>query len=209
MNVSAVFQSFQDGVLHAATDFSRLTRKHGVKLAPGFACSVEDCGLAVGGLVGHGSVKSAAWMNRAVVIFVDSVEKAREVVASGVVVRGAHVPVFPLEVPAVRVTVANVPPFVPDGVLLEELAKHGKVVSPLKKLSSGCKSPLMRHVVSHRRQLHMVLTKPQALDLVIKVRIEGFDYAMFATSDDGRCFRCGGEGHLARRGEEPLVRSAG
>ncbi|XP_077964205.1 uncharacterized protein LOC144411427 [Gasterosteus aculeatus] len=84
-------------------------------------------------------------MNRAVVIFVDSVEKAREVVASGVVVRGAHAPVLPLAVPAVRVTVANVPPFVPDGVLLEELAKHGKVVSPLKKLSSGCKSPLMRH----------------------------------------------------------------
>uniref|UniRef100_G3NB31 CCHC-type domain-containing protein n=1 Tax=Gasterosteus aculeatus TaxID=69293 RepID=G3NB31_GASAC len=136
---------------------------------------------------------SAAWMKRAVVIFVDSVEKAREVVASGVVIRGAHVPVFPL-----AVTVANVPPFVPDGVLLEELVKHGKVVSPLKNLSSGCKSPLMRHVVSHRRQLHMVLTKPQALDLVIKVRIEGFDYAMFATSGDGRCFRCGGDGHLAR-----------
>uniref|UniRef100_G3PJQ9 CCHC-type domain-containing protein n=1 Tax=Gasterosteus aculeatus TaxID=69293 RepID=G3PJQ9_GASAC len=103
-----------------------------------------------------------------------------------------------LAVASHRLTVANVPPFVPDGVLLEELVKHGKVVSPLKKLSSGCKSPLMRHVVSHRRQLHMVLTKPQALHLVIKVKIEGFDYAMFATSDDGRCFRCGGEGHLAR-----------
>uniref|UniRef100_G3Q9K5 CCHC-type domain-containing protein n=1 Tax=Gasterosteus aculeatus TaxID=69293 RepID=G3Q9K5_GASAC len=119
------------------------------------------------------------------------------VVASGVVVRGAHGPVFPLAVPAIRMTVANVPPFVPDEALVEELAKHGKVVSPLRKTSSGCKSPLLRHVVSHRRQTHMVLTKAQALSLVIK-RIEGFDYVMFATSDDGRCFRCGGEGHLAR-----------
>ncbi|KAL6113787.1 uncharacterized protein ACO6RY_04695 [Pungitius sinensis] len=179
-------------------DLTGLTRKHGLKLAPCFACSVEDCGLAVGGLVGHGSVKSAARMNHAVVIFVDSVEKARKVVASGVVVRGTLVPELPLAEPAVRVTVSNVPPFVPDDALLGELVKHGTVVSQMRKVSSGCRSPLLRHVVSHRRQLHMVLAKTQALNLVIKVRIEGFEYVMFATSDNGRCFRCGGEGHLAR-----------
>ncbi|KAL6115598.1 uncharacterized protein ACO6RY_00406 [Pungitius sinensis] len=175
-----------------------LTRKHSVKLAPCFACSVEDCGLAVGGLVGHRSVKSAARMNHAVVIFVDSIEKAREVVASGVVVRGTLVPVLPLAEPVVRVTVSNVPPFVPDDALLGELVKQGTVVSQMRKVSSGCRSPLLRHGVSHGRQLHMVLTKTQALNLVIKVRIDGFDYVMFATSDDGRSFRCGGEGHLAR-----------
>ncbi|KAL6112673.1 uncharacterized protein ACO6RY_11125 [Pungitius sinensis] len=105
-------------------------------------------------------------MNHAVVIFVDSVEKAHKVVASGVVVRGTLVPVLPLAEPAVRVTVSNVPPFVPDDALLGELVKHGTVVSQMRKVSSGCRSPLLR-------QLHMVLTKTQALNLVIKVRIEG------------------------------------
>lgn len=38
-------------------DLTGLTRQHGVKLAPCFACLVEDCGLAVGRLVGHGSVR--------------------------------------------------------------------------------------------------------------------------------------------------------
>ena len=57
-------------------DLTKLTRRHGIKIAPAFPCSVEECSLAVGGLVGHSSVKSAARMNNAVVIFLDSVEKA-------------------------------------------------------------------------------------------------------------------------------------
>ncbi|XP_077940848.1 uncharacterized protein LOC144384627 [Gasterosteus aculeatus] len=199
LNVSAAFRSLQDGVLHAAMDFGRLTRKHGVRIALSPSYSVEDCSLAVGKLVGHRSVKSAARMNNAVVIFLDSVEKADAVVVSGIAVHGALVPVLPLSTPAVRVTVSNVPPFIGDEALVKELSKHGKVVSPVKKVSSGCKSPLLRHVVSHKRQLLMVLNnRTKELNLMFGVEVEDFVYVVFATSDNMNCFRCGRKGHLAR-----------
>lgn len=62
--------------LLGSMEFSRLTRKHGLKICPGFRCSVEECALAVAEVVGAGSVRSAARMNGAVVIFVDEVKKS-------------------------------------------------------------------------------------------------------------------------------------
>ncbi|XP_068448193.1 uncharacterized protein [Clinocottus analis] len=177
----------------------KLTRKHGVKIAPCFPCSVEDCSLAVGKLVGYSSVKSAARVNRAVVIFLESVQKVNTVVQEGIVVFDTHVPVFPLSTPAVRVVVSNVPPFMKDDMITGELSRHGRVVSPVKKLSSGCKSPLLKHVVSHRRQLFMILNnRNEELNLVFKLREEGFDYVLFATSDNMKCFSCGREGHQSK-----------
>ncbi|KAI3368080.1 hypothetical protein L3Q82_026896 [Scortum barcoo] len=47
------------------------------------SCPVEEVSLAVGEVVGYGSVKSASRMNGAVVIFLDSLEKVSDVVVSG------------------------------------------------------------------------------------------------------------------------------
>ncbi|TWW78313.1 hypothetical protein D4764_11G0004340 [Takifugu flavidus] len=74
----------------------KLTRRHAVKLSSPTGVSVEECVLAVGEIVGHGSVKSASRMNSAVVVFVDSTEKAIELVVAGVVVNGELTPVFSL-----------------------------------------------------------------------------------------------------------------
>ena len=59
----------------ADKELTKLSRKHGLKISAGVPCSVEDCSLTVGDVVGHSSIKSAARMNGTVVIFVDSVEK--------------------------------------------------------------------------------------------------------------------------------------
>ena len=83
-----------------AKDLTRLTRKHGFKIVLGFPCLVEDCSLAVGRVVGHSSVNSAARMNNAVVIFVDSMEKANMVVASGIELNNMFVSFLPLATPA-------------------------------------------------------------------------------------------------------------
>jgi len=70
---------------------SHLTRKHGIKITGDFPCSMEDIEKAVGEKVGHGSVKSAARMNGAVVIFLDQVEKVSRVLEAGLTV-GTGVP---------------------------------------------------------------------------------------------------------------------
>ncbi|KAK0145749.1 Transposon TX1 uncharacterized protein [Merluccius polli] len=179
--------------------FGELSRMRGLKISTSFPSSVEDCSLAVAKVVGHSSVKSAARMNGAVVIFVDSVAKANKVVESGIVVKDSFVSVSLLTTPAARVTISNMPPFIGDEALARELSRYGKIVSAIRKLPSGCKSPLLRHVVSHRWQVHMILNnKDSELSLVFKFRVDDFDYAVFVNSGTLKCFACRKEGHLAR-----------
>ena len=61
-------------------------------------------------------------------------------------------PATPLILPATEITFSNVPPFISDEFLIKELCRHGKVVSPIRKVLSGCNSPLLRHVVSHCKE---------------------------------------------------------
>uniref|UniRef100_G3NNW1 CCHC-type domain-containing protein n=1 Tax=Gasterosteus aculeatus TaxID=69293 RepID=G3NNW1_GASAC len=121
-------------------------------------------------------------MNNAVVMFMDSVDKANMVVEKGIVVNETFVPVLPLATPATRVTVSNVPPFIRDEMLTRELSRHGMVVSPINKVSSGLKSP----------------ERSEDLNVVFKLRVDGFDYVVFVNSDSTKCYRCGREGHLSR-----------
>ncbi|KAJ3584708.1 hypothetical protein NHX12_015203 [Muraenolepis orangiensis] len=129
-------------------DFAKLTRKHGIKISAGFACTVEEIWLAVGEKVGHGSIKSLARMNSVVVIFLDQVEKVNCVFETGIAVREIFVQVQPLMLPATKVILSNVPPFITDEFLSRELSRHGKLVSPMKKMLSGCRS--------RRQNVHLV-----------------------------------------------------
>ncbi|TWW64981.1 hypothetical protein D4764_22G0006280 [Takifugu flavidus] len=61
-----------------------LSRRHGVKVGAGSMLSVEEVALAVGQEIGHSSVKSAACMNRAVVLFLEKVEQANRLVETGI-----------------------------------------------------------------------------------------------------------------------------
>ncbi|KAM3835935.1 ceramide synthase 2-like [Diretmus argenteus] len=182
----------------ASGGFNSLTRKHGIKICSSFPCSVEDIGLAVGERVGHSSVKSVARMNSAVVIFLDRVEAANRVVEMGITVNGSFVQVLPLAQPSTRVVLSNVPPFITDEFLSRELSRHGKIVSPIKKILSGCKPPLLKHVVSHRRQLYMILSnRDEELNLRFHVKVDDYEYMIFATSSVMKCFGCRKEGHTS------------
>lgn len=178
--------------------FEELTRRHGVKVQ--CSLSVEECSLAIGNVVGHEFIKSASRMNNAIVVFLDTVEKAREVIASGIVVNDTLTPVLPLSSPATKVIISNVPPFISDSVIESNLTRYGRLVSSIRKIPLGCKSPLLKHVVSFRRQVFMVLNEDsEDLDLTMKIKVSGFDYTVFATSDSVlRCFFCHVSGHVVR-----------
>lgn len=64
---------------------------------------------------------------------------------------------------------------------------------------SGCKSPLLKHVVSNRRQLYMILINcDKDLNVCFKVWVEDFDYALFALLAHMKYFWCGEAGHLIK-----------
>ena len=133
-------------------DLSRLASKHSIKL------------------------KTAARMNGAVAIFLDSILKVNVAVESGVTVNDMFISVMLLATPAKKVTISNVPPFIKDETLINQLAKYGKIISPIKKVPSGCKSPLLKYVVSHRRNVLMIRNnRTEELSLAFKIRVDDFD----------------------------------
>lgn len=161
--------------------------------------NVEECILAVGNVVGHECILAASRMNNAMVLFLNSVEKANEVVERGVVISGLFTPVLPLSTPARKVTLSNVPPFIKDEMLTKELSRFGKIVSPMKKIVLGSKSDLIKHVVSFRRFTYMILKDNRTeLNLNLKLRVDDFDYTVFVSTDVMKCFGCGKIGHLVR-----------
>ncbi len=99
--------------------------------------------LAVGEVIGHSGVLSASRMNNAIVVFLDSVDKANDLVEQGIVIGGEFVSVLPLSLPAKKVTLSNVPPFVSDEILTQTLSRYGKLVSPIKKIPISSESPFI------------------------------------------------------------------
>ncbi|KAK0155410.1 Transposon TX1 uncharacterized protein [Merluccius polli] len=175
-----------------------------------FSRLLEEVGYAVGEVVGFDSVKSASRMNSAVVIFLDQVCKVEQVVEAGIVLRDTFTPVFPLVNPSKKVIISNAPPFIKNDDLRKALARYGQIVSPIKMLLLGCKSPKLKHVVCHRRQLFMIPKDADShLNLTLTFKIDGFNYIVFVTSDTMKCFGCGAEGHLIRACPEARKGNAG
>ncbi len=85
-----------------------------------------------------------------------------------------------------------------DVVLTQALSRYGKLVSSIKKILIGRVSPLLKHVVSFRRSVCMVVNNNADLDLVLNFRVDDFDYVVFITTDKIKCFGCGNFSHLVR-----------
>lgn len=88
-------------------------------------------------------------MNQAVVLFLEKVNQVRLlVVRIGTATYTAGTPD--------HLGPGQSPPFTSDKFLVQKLSRLGEVVSPVRKLLSGCKSPLLHELVSHRRQVYMI-----------------------------------------------------
>ncbi|KAK3549034.1 hypothetical protein QTP70_028513, partial [Hemibagrus guttatus] len=95
-----------------------------------------------GNVVGHENIVSASRMNSAIVVFLNDVEKVRKLTQNGIVVNNETILVSPLSSPDKKVMLCNVPPFISDEAIGKELSRYGRMVSPIKKIPLGCKSPL-------------------------------------------------------------------
>lgn len=72
---------------------------------------VEEAALAVRDIVGNESLKSASRINEAIIIFLGSMSKMRELMEKGVVIEDTFNTVSPLTNLATNV-ISNVPPFI-------------------------------------------------------------------------------------------------
>ncbi len=128
-------------------------------------------------------------MNSSVPIFLDSSDKVNQLLEGEVVIQGTLTPVLSLVNHAKRVIISYVPPFIRNKLLEEDLAQHGQSVTPIKTTPLGCKSLHLKHVMSFRRQVHMVLKKnDEELSLAFKFRVYDSDYTDHVTSETMKCF---------------------
>lgn len=110
-------------------------------------------------MIGPENILSASRMNSAIVVFAKTIDFANQLVEIGVVLNGIFTQVLPLSTPSKKVTLSNVPPFISNEMLTRMLSCYGKLVSPIKMIPIGCKSPLLKHIVSFRRYVYMVLQR--------------------------------------------------
>ena len=91
------------------------------------------------------------------------------------------------------------PPFLKNELIEKELARHGQLMSPIKMIPIYSRSPHLKHVMSFRRHVFMVLKKSEEeLNLVFSFKIEDYNYTVHVTSGNMKCSGCGREGHLIR-----------
>lgn len=173
--------------------------------------TVEDVLVAVGEKVGHDNISSASRMNRAVVVFLKQQQLVNQVIESGLIIKDELVQVTPLHNTSSRVVISNVPLFISDDVLERELVRFGKIASPFRAISLGCKNPSLKHVMSFRRQVYMFLESPdRTLNVSFRIKYEGGSYMIYATTGSLRCFECGDVGHKRQmcphkdRGQESI-----
>ncbi|GAA6075545.1 uncharacterized protein LOC108179569 [Tachysurus ichikawai] len=173
---------------------SPVSLRHGVRCVPANGVSVEEVLLAMGKEVGNENIFAASRMNKAVVVFLKEENQARHLTTTGIVVSGEFVIVSPLVAPTVRVTIANVPPFVPDEDIERELKRYGKVASKVRTVYLGCKNGGLKNIESFRRHVFMSLSQPE-LDVSFRVVCEGRSFMLYASTGQMKCFECGDVGH--------------
>ncbi len=169
--------------------------RHGVRCVPEQEVTVESVLLAVGEQIGCENLSSASRMNKAVVVLLKEEQLVAQLIESGVVIDGGLCPILPLATLMSKVIILNVPPFIPDEVIERELIRFGRIASPLKVISLGCKNSELKHVMSFQHQVFMFLKEP-TLDISFRIMDEGKSYMIYASTAGFKCFECGDIGHM-------------
>lgn len=118
-------------------------------------------------------MKSASGMKRAVVIFLDEVSKAERMVENDVVLRDTP---SCWRIPQEQSSFLRHHHFFNNNDLRKALFRYRHIVSPMKMVLLDCRSPKLKHVVCHRRQLCMIPKDDNSHMLMLNFRIKGLNY---------------------------------
>nr|P14380.1 RecName: Full=Transposon TX1 uncharacterized 82 kDa protein; AltName: Full=ORF 1 [Xenopus laevis]AAA49975.1 ORF1 [Xenopus laevis] len=174
----------------------KLTRKHGVRCLMSSTHGIEAYIKAAAEVVGHSAVVAASKMYGKAIIFARTLTAVHTLVQRGITVGGSYVPVEPLEGLGTRVVLSNVPPFLQDHLLYPHLQALGELKSNMSRIPLGCKESRLRHVLSFKRQVQLLLPRGQdTIEGSFGVPFEGVLYKIFYSTEEVRCFLCKNLGH--------------
>lgn len=82
-----------------------------------------------------------------------------------------------------KVMISKAPSLIKNEPRVKELSRYGQLVFPIRMVSLGCKSPKLKHIFCHRRQVMMILKdKESDLNLSFSLNFNGYNYMVFASS---------------------------
>ena len=179
-----------------ACPFGMISKENGVKIRSIQEISIEKYVTAVSEVVDPSHILAASRMKSGVVIFFNSTDDVNKLCTEGLAVEHHFFEVQCLVKIPKKITLSNVPPYLPTHVLEEELEEYGRIVSRISPIPLGIKNPALKHIKSFRRQTSMLLK--DNLPSYIDVSFQNQRLRIFI-NDDVVCFKCKKEGHIQKK----------
>lgn len=196
-------ESRTNGTRGRHTDFEsmrRLTTRNAVRFNSVDGYTVQEISIGVADIIGAESIVSVSRANRGIIMYLDSIDKVAELCSSGITVDNEFIQVEQLVKPAKRVIISGIEPFIPNECLTPHLEVLGRVLpNSLRYISASIKTPRLSHVLSHRREVLILLNDTNA-DVNGSIEIKHMEkkYRVFISSDSMKCFQCKQSGHLRK-----------
>lgn len=175
-----------------------LPRENGIRCYAATSVMIEEYVVALAAIVPPGTIAHSGKLNGKAVFYLTTKKVADAAVEKGITVRGVYVQLEPVVSVAARIVVSNVPPYIPDKDILEHVSKLGTIVSPVRAVPLGCRDPALKHVLSFRRQVHVLLTPGQHEEGSFVIVYAGIAHRLFYAKDCIKCNLCKEEGHFRR-----------
>ena len=178
---------------------SPLTRDNGIVFKALDTVSVRQYLISLVSQISDSKVLSASRIsNGRIAAYLSSKEAVIEAVQTGLTYDGTFIELTPLVQPTTRLTLSNVYPEIPNTVLIHNLSSFCKVVSQVRSIPLGFKEKHLSHIMSFRRQVHVLLKPNVTPPEHINLSYLGTNYRVFLSTESVRCFSCGEYGHISR-----------
>ena len=98
--------------------------------------------------------------------------------------------------PATTIILSNVPPFLSNEVIQQNLGDYGTVVCRIIMVPWHTRNDQLKHIESFRRFCFVVLKDGVTqLNIYLSVKVAEHDYRIFAMTETFTCYSCGAYGH--------------
>ncbi|KAI5705827.1 hypothetical protein M8J75_012791 [Diaphorina citri] len=156
---------------------------------------VDKYFVAVGEIIGFKNIIFGGKSGQRMVMHLASEDLADSFVNSHdhVMINGESLPVKKLVNPGFKIIFNHVNPSVPNALLLQEISKYGRPISPITYVNTGLRDERLRHIYTYKRQVFV--DNKDAIPNSIQVSFGSELNTIYLTIDSLKCYSCGIEGH--------------
>lgn len=195
-------------VKNSTTTFSNIVKtsaypkKEQAVIFPAFdSLQVKDYVIAAAEVVNPDDIRFVSRMsNNRICLYFSTKDVADKFIDehAGVNINNVFIPARKLMMPAKRIIISNIPPFIPDHIVEDRLhSLNIRILSPISYIGAGIGIEKLKHVLSFRRQVFISPDNEFPSSVLIKFGEE--EFRIFLSDEKITCFRCKAVGHIASK----------